>query len=303
MFSMLKLSRILLFLLAAILTSANAKQTEVNYTVIPLLFHTSWYPSVIVTIEGKKIPIQFDLGAAKVEIALSEKILKQFHQAIIYTGKMNNGKDARGVITTVREFILPQVELGGLVINNIKGVESAIDKNPSYGGGAPPPEDAKNGLIGLGFVGKYSIIIDYKHAKLILINGHGYPPGYAVGSWQKIHFMLDGNVITDAKANGKEIKLLWDTGARFNMIKTTVKIPGETTRCLETVITELGLDRNICKGTIINMMIDSHYFGKEIFYTRPMQGVPVDGIIGEPFFKTHMVYINFAERIIAIKSY
>ena len=114
---------------------------------------------------------------------------------------------------------------------------------------------------------------------------------------------MHGNIITDAILNGKAIKLLRDTGARFNTINTNMRIPGETTHCPKVVIAELGVDPTICKGRITKMTIEGHHFGKGIFYTRTMQGVPTDAILGAPFFKTHVIYINFAEKIIGIKPY
>lgn len=298
---MLNTMRFLIFLFALLLLSANAQPVKKNmsYIVIPLVFK-SGYPSVIATIQGIKIPLQFDLGAVKTEIALSETIIKKYHIKVIETGKLNYRRDTQGIIIIGKEFILPHLKLGDLILNNVQIVVSDVEKNSIPGGRAPSPKIAKNGLIGLGLVNQFNVIIDYKNAKLILINGDAYPPGYHIDSWRKISFVMDENIITSSQINNKTIHLLWDTGAPYNWINPN-KISGENILCPQSVIDELHVDSTHCNGIKTTLMMSNHPFKNNIFYINLMKGLPADGVIGEPFFKKHIVYINFTKKTLAIK--
>ena len=155
------------------------------------------------------------------------------------------------------------------------------------------------GNRGLGLLEKFNIIIDYKNKKLILINGNDYPPEYNIATWPKINFLMEGNIVTPIKFGDKTENLLWDTGAPFNFIKPEFKITGEIKSCTETDISEFGSN---CKKIFSNIVINDYHLGKHMFYIISMKGLPAEGVIGAPFFKNHIVYINFSQKILAVKE-
>ena len=236
-------------------------------------------------------------------ITLTSNILNKLNN-VKYTRKTQTVRDLQGRKATLREFILPKIQMAGLVINNIKGIET--HPFPWGSGSDEPPESAKNGVIGLGFVAKFNIIIDYKNAKLILIKGDGFPPGYDIFSWKKIPFTMSrGNVITSANrlnSSKKKLSLLWDTGVPFNFIKPASTTFGEIKSCTKIIVDKPGDNLKECNEIITTFIMGNYHFKNMNFHIDSMKGLPADGIIGEPFFKTHAVYINFSQRMLAINA-
>ncbi len=286
------------FILVFFLGCAQARQQiNENNIIVPLIFK-SWSPTIFVTVEKIKIPLQFDLGAANIEISLSPNILKNLKQ-VKYTGHVRTVRGSQGREAVLQEFILPEVQIANLKINNMKGIEN----HPfPWGSRGEAPEDVKNGVIGLSMVTKFNMIIDYKNRKLILIKGNNYPSHYNIDSWQKIPFTMNGNIVTDVKFGNKQIKLLLDTGVQFNLIKPISKISGDIRTCSKNIADILGMDVNHCKEITANLTKNTSRFNKMTFYITSLQGLPVDGVIGEPFFKNHMVYINFSKHILAVSD-
>jgi hypothetical protein len=293
---MLKLARPLFFLLAVLVPLAGTQQTprtNAVYAVLPLVLDSKYgYPLVFVSVQGIKIPVSFDLGGSKLQLALSPAILKQHHIQVNYTGEVVPGVDARGVKSVSREFILPEAELGDFVANDVRGIEYH-----AWGGEGAP----KNGSLGFDLIAKFNVVIDFRNLKIFLIKGTGYPPGYDIDAWPKVPFTADGRMITDATVNDKVIRLLWDTATPASSIKTTTKISGNVQSCSETILFKLATNSSICKKiTTTNFVIGGHDFGSMVFHTRSMPGLPVDGMVGDDFFEDHVVYLDFARRMVAI---
>ena len=281
-----------------LLGTAYAKPVvKTDYTIVPLIFK-SWYPSVLVTIQGVQIPLQFDLGAGNTELSLNPALIKKYKILVKYTGKVRRVSDTVGRKATLKEFILPTIQLSNLKISPIKGVEN----NPfPWGSPGNPPPYAKNGVIGVSLAAKFNVIIDYKNAKLILIKGNGYPPGYDVSQWQQFPFIMTGNVITAAKLGNKKINLLWDTGSQYNLIRPSTIKANKIKNCSQATASDIAVNANDCHKITATLTIGKHRFKNMTFYITPMKGLPADGIIGASFFESHTVYINFSRRIMAVK--
>lgn len=288
--------KILPFLLILLITfpvrvtaSPAVERNATSYTFVPLRF-SHGYPIVKFTIYGKQIPLNLDLGASKIDLAINPKLLKQLHIKVNYTGKFQKAVDARGVKSIYKEFILPKAQLGNFIIKKIQ----CLEYSPWGGKGA-----SKIGVVGLNLMARFNIIIDYKKSRIILIKGNDYPPNYNVNAWPKIPFLLEDNIITTARVGFKTIKLLWDTGAILSFIKPTVKLPGKVKTCSKKVTTYLN---NCRKIYIEDFRMGNTNFGNIIFYAHSMPGLPinVDGLLGRNFFETHVIYINFTKKFLAI---
>jgi hypothetical protein len=294
---MLPLARALLFSWAVLAAFGSSRQTardDSDYTVLPVVFDGRYgYPSVPVTIQATRIPLAFDLGGSKLELALSPALLRQHGIAVSYTGKVVHGEDARGVKSTYREFILPEVHLADFALENIRGIEY----HPWGGRGAP-----KNGIVGFDLIAKFNVVIDFSKSRIALIRGTTFPPGYDVAAWPKVPFTADGHMLTEATVNGRSIRLLWDTGTPVSSIKTTIKLAGDVQNCSRIVLFKLASNPRTCKKiTTPDFVMHGHDFGHMIFHTRSMPGLPADGMVGDEFFQDHTVYIDFTNRIAAIE--
>ncbi len=295
------LTRLLIFLLAVCSvwsSSTTARQTPragVDYTVLPLAFDTKYgFPSVSVTIQGHAIPLAFDLGGSRLQLAVSVAVLSGLNIRFKHIDHVAHGVDARGVRSSYEEFILPEIKLGDFILNDIKGIEY----HPWGGEGAP-----KNGIVGFDLIAQFNVIIDFSNSVVILVRGHDYPPGYDVGSWPKVPFIVSGHMITAANVNGKDISLIWDTGTPVSSIKLQTIISGDVKKCSKIVLFKVAAGPDTCKEITANEFIMAdHNFGPMIFYTRSMPGLPVDGMIGDDFFKTHIVYLDFVDKTVAITN-
>ncbi len=299
---MMKKFFICLFLLWVLISySVCAQQSHKKINdiyVIPLHFE-SWYPSIIITVQGKKIPLQLDLGSAKTNLTINPSLLKKFNIKANYTGNSKQVSDSQGRRAIIKEFILSNIKIENLTLNNISGYET----HPfPWGTPGKAPEVAKNGVIGLGLISKYNVIVDYKNKKLILIQGNFILSEYDIHSWLHIPFIFNGNIITRLANENNKINLLWDTGAPINLIQSKVKLFGEIKPCSKDAIYQLEMSQNKCTGIITNIAINNQSIKNIVFYPYPLKGLPADGIIGEPLFKNHIVYINFSTRLLSISN-
>ncbi len=285
----------LVALVSVVAIAKGAVQSEV-YTVLPLIFDKNYgYPSVVITIQGNKILVGFDLGAAKTQLSLSTEILKKRHTKVKYTGKVDHITSAQGIKFSQKQFTLPKVRLGNFVISDVKGTERT---RPVGGKGG-----SKNGIVGLSILSQYNLIINFRDKKVFLIKGNTYPPGYDIDTWKKIPFsMTYGNVVANARIHDKKITLIWDTDAPLSLIKPSIKIAGKVTTCSKSVLFKLATTPTTCKAITTQFIMGKHTFGPLSFYTYPMPGLPTDGVIGDNFFNDYIVYINFSKKMMAIKK-
>lgn len=298
MFDFMRLSLFVLAVCCVWSSAANAQKTvrtDVDYTVLPLSFDSRYgFPTVSVTIQGHSIPLTFDLGGSRLQLAVSPAVLKRLNINVDHVDSVVHGADARGVKSTYKVFLLPEIKLGDFVLNDIKGIEY----HPWGGEGAP-----KNGIVGFNLIARFNVVIDFSHSVVILVRGNGHPPGYDVGSWPKAPFIIDGHMITRAHVNGKAISLIWDTGTPVSSIKQQTIISGDVKKCSKTVLFKVAARPDTCREIAApEFIMGDRNFGPMTFYTRSMPGLPVDGMIGDDFFKAHVVYIDFANKTVAITN-
>lgn len=113
--------------------------------------------------------------------------------------------------------------------------------------------------------------------------------------------MKDDSLVTSTKVGNKSLTFLWDTGAPLSVVQPAAKISGEVRDCSKTVLFKLASNPKDCKAITTNVMMNGYDFGHVTFYVYNMPGLPADGIIGDDFFKNHLVYIDFSKRILTIK--
>jgi len=260
---------------SALAANGNAQ----HYTVLPITFKGG-FPIVNVKINNNPISVLFDLGAANIGLSLSKKIIEQNGLSLRYTGTEKKLHDSQGRSAVVKEFVIPKIQLGNFILTNINGSEY----HPfPWGAPGPPPEEVTHGVIGLGLISHFNVIIDYQHEKLILIKNDHCPDEYSLRAWKQIHFIFNKNIFTPVRLNDKKnnrLILLWDTGAPFNFIKSGI----------------------LNQSGIVDLIIDDQSLNHVMFTIQSMEGLPADGVVGAPFFRDHIVYIDFDKKILGIKD-
>jgi predicted aspartyl protease len=269
-----------------------------NEIVLPLQFNSGnpapyGMASTTVTINGKKIPLLFDLGASKEYIVLRPAALKKLK--VHFTGKKTCSNTLTGKIC-LPNFVINQLELEGSYFYNLPGQSAK-----SIWGGGVPKENAgafKYGLMGMKFLSQFNLLIDYSHHKLILIKNNENPIGYHLGKWITIPFVLDGGIMTEAKINNYSAKLIWDTGAVPSIIRSSDTFGSTPKQCSK----KLPYEKNNC------ILIKTKTFsvaGKALPNTWFMlenlpKNIPFSGLVGDNFFRNNIVFINFKNKTLAI---
>jgi len=285
-----------LFINSLLLAQTNS---AINQTELPLQFNTGnpapyGLPSTFITIGNKTIPILVDTGATKAEVTLSSYALGNLR--VEFTGKQNCFLSYDGNHCQ-QEFILPEVKIGTFVLHNVKGtlmtqLWGGRDKN------FLTTEASKNGVIGLGLLSKFNFLLDYPHAKLILLQPGNKPSNYPIQNWIVIPFQK--NLTTKLKIDNNLLVLSWDTGAVPSIIKRMVAANFHQVMCpAKTSYGDINCRR-------INTTVFSTTTNQELPNTWFMladipAAAPFDGLIGSNFFRNNAVYFDFGEDEIYVK--
>lgn len=295
-----KLKISLLTLLLLYLNCVAFAKPIVDQSTLPLKFNTGnpapyGWPSMVITIADRKLPIVVDTGAQKYQIALTSEALKNI--PVKFTGNKicstaNTGKFCGD------EFIIPEVHLGSFVVKNVTGV-----KMTKWWGGNDASfkatEASRNGLIGYPLLSKFNVLLDYPNAKLILIKPHAKPQHYSVDQWITIPFQ--GHLLTKPNFNHKPITLSWDTGALPSVIKASYVDKISKKPCP----TAAPYAKENCSSVQPNSFSTTE--GKQLpgIWFMVVDNLPpitpFDGLVGTNFFANNPVYFDFDQKLIFVK--
>lgn len=246
-------------------------------------------PYFHVNIGEARYAMKLDLGA-KVDFVMEDRLLKKLEP------KTEIGETYRSGILgkqyRVKQYRLPKIQSGDLIFDS----PIIEEENPEW------KKDAlyckqdifkrkDHGSIGWNLLGKYVLLLDYKHQKIALYDE-----------------------ITDLKAEGYHISdfinlpLLMDRGC----LECEITLDGRKTRCvLDTGCYESVVHRPFEKGVLLeeiffdsswttsfaSFKIGKHDFGPMQFRQFPIQALfPIDVILGLDFFRDFSVVIDFPEK-------
>lgn len=268
-------------------------------SVLPLQFNSGnpapyGVPSTSIIIQDKEIRLLFDTGAFKSEIVLSEQALRNIR--VKYTGKQIcfNAMDGEHC---QKEFIVPEVKIGKFVIKNVTGtVMSKL-----WGGnekGFQESEASRNGIIGLALLSKFNVLLDYSHAKVLLVKHDNMPLSYNIANWVSIPF--EKNLITHLTLNGKQLVFGWDTEAIPSVIKQSAVKEFQHSPCPK--------GAPYSKANYLSVQTASFTMGNKKLPNTWFKVVdipscaPFDALINSNFIKENLVYFDFKNHNIYIKK-
>ncbi len=290
----------LLFILC--LNCAAVAKPEASQSVLPLKFDTGnpapyGLPSTVINIAGKEYPIIFDTGAKKYGLALTKKALEGIQ--VRFTGKKICSTSVRGR-DCLDEFIIPEVQLGEFTVKNVKGV--VLEKSKLWGGngqGFKETEASQNGLMGFPLLSEFNLLLDYSHAKLVIVKPHSKPAGYSVDQWIAIPFQ--GHLLTKLNFDNKPVLLSWDTGSLPSVIKESYASDIQKTPC-PTSAPYAKKDCSSVQSTSFSTT-EGRQLPKIWFMTintiPPI--APFDGLVGSNFYANNLVYFDFDQKLIFVK--
>ncbi len=271
-----------------------------NQTTLPLKFNTGnkihGLPSTVVEIQGKMIPLLLDTGASKSEILLTNHALEGIN--IHFTGE-EHCTQITSKKTCFRELLIPELKIGNFFLHDVKGQlvkfwNSEAKKN--FVG----TQASQNGLIGLGFLAKFNVLLDYPHEHVTLVAAKHSLIGFSTEHWINIPFQIQGGIVTSVILNNKPATLIWDTGAIPSKIKSSVNF-GEIAPCTADK-TYRQTHCSLLWSSLSFVGDNQIYLPKTWFLiddTLPSD-IPFDGFIGSNFYEENLVYFDFDNHKIYI---
>jgi len=239
-------------------------------------------PVVEVRIGEKTIPLLLDLGGFDT-IALSPEALENVQVA--WTGKTRIVQDALGNAFRSREYRLPEVAVGPWTWSDLVGNE--------YHHCQQATEALRNGYLGLGMLRRFTLIIDQPRGILVLLRpGDPVPREYPVDWWIEIPFPAGGTgVRTAATMRGRELRVVWDTGASHSLLKPAWADPAG--------VSKTGKHPRYTTPTFV---LGGREYGPLEFVLMDFKEPPADVLLGQNFLATRPVLVDFARRRLALPA-
>lgn len=289
---------IILFLLISGTAHAH-DESSAHETSVPLQFNTGnpnpyGLATTHITIQGKSFPLIVDTGAAETEIALSPYALH--HLKVQFTGKQVCFMALDGQHCQ-KEFMIPRLQIGSFNIANVHG--TLMTK--LWGGtekGFKTTEASRNGVIGLKFLAKFNVLLNYPHANMILVLPNHKLSEYNVNDWLAIPFQE--KLRTQLKIDDQIATLYWDTGSVPSIIKRQFANSLNLTRCPSR--TSYG-DPHCLRAqtssleTLNGLKLANTWF----MVTDIPSSAPFDALIGSNFFHDNLVYFDFHQQILYVQ--
>lgn len=267
---------------------------EANETTLPLTFSQD-APAITVEIQGKNIPLIFDTGDASDAITLSPEALQNLK--VHFTGQQVcadslSGKDC------MQSFIIPELKIGDFVLQNVQGqLMPHIWGNDK---GLVMTQAWKDGVIGLPLLKNFGVLIDYPNDEIVLTKNFQMPNIIDKEDWVKIPFTFDKNISTTAEINGSPLKIVWDTGAIPSSIRSDIPINANISECPDRYKIVIPQCKRI-KTT--NFTMSKQKLDNTWFIVRDMPQLPFDALLGSNFFANNLVFIDFKNNTLSVKTF
>ena len=285
--------------IVSILFAVNSYPADETEIILPLHFDKgsplNSFPTVTIQIQNKKLPLVFDTGALHVSLALSKSVLNGLQ--VGYTSHKFCGYSFSERMC-MEEFIVPEVKLDNFVMKGVRGGEMPYlwgKKSPGF----DDTEAAKNGVIGLGLLNQFGLLIDYSKHIVILTPDYHLPTEYEGNNWMIVPFENPG--FTDLYINSSRYKFGWDTGAIPSIIRLLPEIKDQAEPCPP----DKAYNVNDCHYLNVNSLAleDGQSFPQTWFLlTKFPNYFKFDGLFGANFFEKHVVFFNFSHHEILISE-
>jgi hypothetical protein len=163
-------------------------------------------------------------------------------------------------------------------------------------------QSLKNGVIGLAFLQRFNLLINYPEKQVVLYKQE-VVPAINLKSWIRIPFSTkNGFIETDASIDRVKLRLAWDTGFApsrlkpFNQFKKHIEVcPSNYDIFGKSLVCYTS--RQI---SMSNVKIPNTVF----LYTdlNLPNFVPIDGFIGTNFYYKHAVFFDFKNHVMYIRD-
>ena len=225
-------------------------------------------PVTVVRINGVDVRLIVDSGGELVSLKSSaiDRV------AAARTDQRADGTNVLGQTTPQALLRLDSLEIGGRTFHDVPAQES----------GAYAADSAGDGVIGRNFLNRFIAVYDYASRRISL-----FDPGERASVKRecrgaKLRMMPneEGLIVTRARVDGFDIRVLWDTGAVQSFIKQSFAIehelPVESPYYTARNLALGGRDVGPLRFVVVDLVAPSS----------------VDGYLGYSFFADHVICID-----------
>lgn len=254
-------------------------------TVVPLRI-VNYLPVVEVQTQGRTLQLIVDLGGTDA-LSLSQSALAELE--VEFTGRSRTIFDAFGRLWRGREFFVPEVDLAGLALRDVRGYEIP-DSRFNIPGGSGAEDAQLDGYIGVDLLRQFNVLVDYPNGRLVFVE-HDAPPPVAIDDWPGSRFSFGrAGVVSPIRLDGRRIRANWDTGASHTVIRSDRANPDwpRWQRGPEEAVTAESLN------------IGGEDFGAFDLVLMDFRQPSVDVIIGTNLFEQRAVWFDFVNLRLAI---
>ncbi len=265
-----------------------------NYhTQLSIQYTPANIPITRIGIEDKTYFFEIDLGS-KFPLTLRKSLLEEINYKKFHgTG---NWKDAKGNAYEAPSYLVPKIKLGNQILNEV--LIQQEDDDYLFNTTLWDEENkGKNivhsqyGSIGWPLLTKNNLLIDLQNSTIILSNDTGKlkEAGYNLNELTAVPIELTSiGIILQAKTDLGTQRFLLDTGSTLNLIEAHLV---ENQKC---TLEKHGLSLFTTSFFILN----NQDFGRLDLHPYPITPtLGINGILGIPFLKDHIVYLDFSSKV------
>lgn len=265
---------------------------------IPIKPGASNTPYTQIEIEGISYSLEIDTGS-KIPLTLRKPLLDKITNKQYYgTGTW---KDMKGISYHTPKYLVRKIKIGNFTFKDI--VIQQADDDEIYNTTVVHDKEKKHilerehGAIGRPLLEKVNLLLDLNSATLIATNQREKlkKKGYDLDTFIKVPFDISRMGITiNVETDFGVKKFFLDTACTLNMIKSSIVKDCKLKNGVH------GLPFYLSQKFIIEGM----EFGSRSLYSYEITPElnEIDGIIGVSFLEKHILYIDFPNRLLFIKS-
>lgn len=246
----------------------------------------NYIPVIQAEIEGQKMNVLFDSGATTTLI-LKQSILNSL-TGTQKTGRVRKSVDARGMVSTSSEVIIPMIKVHSMIARNVPsfpyqpwGMTLAIDDTGTV------PSDfhgRQSGVLGLLFFEDKKLIIDYPNKKIVVFTSDTFPKPYHALNWIKANYVAHPDELKiTGSIHGNPYTFILDTGATASVLHPNLlENQGEQCR--------------------VNVAFGDFIVKNQLFHSVDFKEPQVDGILGYNFFENAVIFIDQKNQIMSFSQ-
>ena len=283
------------------LTSPFDIPSQFESTEVPIHFtkedNSPSYAYIDVLVNTVKLRLFIDTGHGYGTVSLPPAVLNELD--VIYTGETRENHDFKGDEYNSRQYLIPNIRIGSLVLHDLPGYELFT----RY--------DDTSGLIGLVLLNQFNVLIDYPNRKFGLYRKDFYPDYLKSQSWTKVQLVPPLSLPVKLKNYEETFTFCLDTG----VIAVDAEKHSYGTIRSESALGQLLQQEEAVEPDPSDVGILGKYSTNQLRTPCDYPLVPMDfmlvnykypkrdGFLGHNFFSKYSVFIDFTQGEIHLRRH